>query len=123
MNWRRRLLRLYAQLPTFECVPGCSHCCGPTPCAPSETALIAQWLTQRGLAVLHSPLAVLPTTDGLTCVYAGADGCSIYPVRPFMCRLYGSIPKLRCPLGRGPAEPLSESAEASLMREYLAAWV
>jgi len=101
----------YAAIPASKCRPGCSDCCGPHPWSKAEHARITAYLRKRGRKELRA--------TGLTCPYVERHRCSIYPVRPFICRLYGTLAKLRCPHGRGPKRLLSPQQEAALMGQYL----
>lgn len=56
------------------------------------------------------------------CSFSRPDGCSVYETRPFMCRLFGTVPdepKLRCPHGAKPARPLSPRRAAKLTERYI----
>lgn len=109
---RRALQRLYAQIPTFECVPGCTDCCGPVPVAAAEGERAPK---------LVGFLESLKPGDCLDCPYSAGGNCEVYEDRPFICRLYGTAPeepRLRCPHGRKPDKPLSAARAAALTMEY-----
>ncbi len=56
----------------------------------------------------------------LNCPYViEHGGCAIYDDRPFLCRLYGTVPSLTCPHGRAPAKMLSIGEERAFMHSYL----
>jgi hypothetical protein len=135
---RRRLRELYAQIPTFQCIPGCTDCCGPVPSSREERRAspqlmdletvhdILEVLSKGGASAQE--LAVAPEitawgksgADCLTCAYAlEGTGCAIYDDRPFLCRLFGTVPSMPCPHGRAPAQMLSLSDERRLVRSYL----
>lgn len=97
---------LYAEIPTFTCKPGCTDCCGPVPFGQWEDDKIGERRRE--------------VTDCLTCPYSAADDCSIYPDRPFMCRLFGAAddPRLTCPHGCGPAVKLTAEHARDLTRRY-----
>ena len=97
--------RLYAAIPAFECIEGCTDCCGPVPWSAHE-------LKQAGLS---EPPA---ERDDQACVFSLAGHCGIHDRRPLMCRLYGAVEDLRCPHGRGPLEPLPVEAGHELVRRY-----
>jgi hypothetical protein len=102
---RIQLKRLYAQIPAFECVPGCGDCCGPVPCSRVEKALVPQIGTSK-------------TTLG--CAYFGKGGCAVHDRRPYLCRLFGATedPILKCPHGRGPEKPLSVEETKALTQAF-----
>lgn len=100
----------YSVIPAFLCVISCSDCCGPVPFLGEEYDRLVAYLAERG----QKPREQV----GLTCVYVENNRCSVYPVRPLLCRLYGTIPGLRCPNGAGAAQELDAVTEAKLMNEY-----
>jgi uncharacterized protein len=130
---RKELKRLYSRIPTFKCVEGCSDCCGPVPAtrqerknAPAlmeaETALQIMDVLAAGGASTEE-LALAPEfTPALciTCPYVieNGGGCAIYDNRPFLCRLFGTIPAMPCPHGAGPEKMLSKAEERELMHAY-----
>lgn len=102
---RRAIRRLRLLIPTFECVPGCSDCCGPVPFSKWE------W----------SQVRTKKTATCLDCPYATPAGCEIYEDRPILCRLFGAVadePLLACPHGRGPARPLTADEGRRIATEY-----
>ncbi|MFH1102096.1 MAG: YkgJ family cysteine cluster protein [Methanobacteriota archaeon] len=89
-----RLQQIYAQIPDCECVH-CHQCCGPIAWFKPEELLIRDFLNKQGMEY------VVWTTEEFTqhnnrCPYLKQDRCSIYPVRPIVCRLQGIIPQLPC---------------------------
>lgn len=102
----KELAALYAMIPEFTCLPGCTACCGPVPWAAAEWERVAD--KRRATS--------------LTCPYASPAGCACYPDRPLLCRMFGAVdaPPLRCPFGRGPETPLTEAEAHEIMRRYMA---
>lgn len=97
--------RLYAKIPRFECIEGCTDCCGPVPWSRHE-------LRQAGLE------APPPDRADNVCPFSLAGNCSIHEARPFMCRLFGTVEDLRCPHGRGPLQLLPVEEGQDLVRRY-----
>ncbi len=97
--------RLYARIPAFECIEGCTDCCGPVPWSAYELAAVG----------LDSPPP--ERADG-RCAFSLAGRCDVHEHRPLMCRLYGTVEDLRCPHGRGPLVPLPAEAGHDLVRRY-----
>lgn len=97
--------RLYDKIPTFDCKPGCSDCCGIVP--------FSIWEWGQVPHKDHAP-------GCLKCPYVTADDCSIYPDRPMMCRLFGAVdrPMLTCPHGCGPERKLTEAEAQEILKEY-----
>jgi hypothetical protein len=132
----RSLQKLYAQIPRFQCIKGCTDCCGPVPSAPAErnrapalmdldtAADILEVLAKGGAApgeLAHAPALTgwLGNYGCLSCPYAQNGGCAIYDNRPFLCRLFGTVPSMPCPHGRGPTRMLTRKRERKLMKAYL----
>jgi Fe-S-cluster containining protein len=59
---------------------------------------------------------------GGTCPYLNQEskegGCTIYPVRPLICRLYGTSPDHLCKMGVRPLRLLQEDEEADIWHHY-----
>lgn len=104
---------LYALIPEFPCLPGCTACCrafGIPSQTRTETRRIRKYLKEKGLP--------FKPAEGTTCPYVSDLGCTIYPVRPFICRLFGASPNLLCHLGARPLGLLHEDEEADLWHHY-----
>lgn len=107
-----KLMELYAEIPEVAgCKNGCGQCCGPVPLTPVEAVSLG----------LDENTAVTPT-NSLTnsCVFYGGqdEGCTVYDLRPFMCRLFGASKGLPCPLGAAATKPLSEKRSRVLTDRY-----
>jgi len=104
---------IYALLPVFQCIPSCTECCRSFG-VPSRTRVederIRDYLQSRGLG--------LQPAKGTTCPYVSASGCTIYPVRPFTCRLYGTSPNYLCKVGARPVNLLHADEEADIFHLY-----
>lgn len=102
-----RLKQIYDRIPEMECIPGCTDCCGPNLWAKAEWQNITNWLKAHGRRERYA--------QGLDCPYIRENKCSIYEVRPIICRLFGVTEKLACPCGRGPAKMLSDDKARELI--------
>jgi len=103
---KQRLAHLYKQLPKVQCRGLCQEACGPIACSETEAAIMARHAGK--------PL----TFDARTgrCNYLNANGrCSVYAVRPLVCRVFGASKKLPCVWGCKPKEPLLSEAEEGLL--------
>jgi hypothetical protein len=101
----KAIRRLQLLVPKFECIPGCTDCCGPVP--------FSEWEWQQ--------VQNKKVTSELACPYASKAGCEIYDQRPIMCRVFGASEeeKLVCPHGKMPDKPLTVPETQRLMREYI----
>jgi len=105
---------LYRLIPDFLCTSGCHECCrrfgGPSRTRVEEEC-IQLFMAERGMATVEA--------QGTTCPHLVIGrGCSIYPVRPFICRLYGTSPTYRCVMGVSPMRLLHEDEEAEIFHLY-----
>jgi len=104
---------LYALIPEVPCTPGCTACCqsfGVPSQTKIETRRIRKYLKENGL---NFKLA-----EDTTCPYVSDRGCTIYPVRPFICRLFGAAPNLLCHMGARPLILLHEDEEEEIWHLY-----
>lgn len=97
--------RLYKKIPAFECIEGCTDCCGPVPWTGFE-------LARAGLD------APPPEREDRRCPFSLAGRCDIHDRRPFMCRLFGTVEDLKCPHGRGPLRPVGVQEGHQMVRRY-----
>lgn len=101
---------LYASLPTIACQGKCQGACGPTPMSAREfSRLNGATLTPPGF---HAQTR--------TCRYLKHDRCSVYPLRPLICRLYGIVESLRCPEGCEPSRMLTHDEGQALITQMRA---
>jgi len=97
----KNLEEIYAKIPGIEC-KGCAECCGPTIWSNIEYLYIKRYLDKNNMQEkkyddkFMSNLTSLKIAN-LTCPYLIDKKCSIYPVRPFICRIFGVVNKLKCP--------------------------
>jgi Fe-S-cluster containining protein len=118
---RRRLRKelhedLYGLIPDMTCPSGCSDCCCVVRFSRYEVAQIS---TVRKIRAVLKRFRQATTQK---CPYLTEDNrCSIYQVRPFVCRLFGTadIERLRCPKGMQPAKMLSAAEAESLINQFL----
>jgi Fe-S-cluster containining protein len=101
----RRLRRLYRRIPEVPCPPGCVQCCGPVAMTTEELERLDK---ETQVSDLRCPFAV------------PGKGCSVYEIRPFLCRIFGAIEgkKFKCPLGVISENPLTEKEAKFLFKEY-----
>jgi hypothetical protein len=83
---------LYAQVPDVGCKGLCVNSCGSVAMSPEEQRRIAE----RGV---HLPL-LAAFVDHCPALRNGR--CSVYEVRPMVCRLWGAVEGMKCPYGCQP---------------------
>jgi hypothetical protein len=93
---------LYAQVPDVQCAGHCSDSCGPIDMSLRER----QRIQQRGRGDVTCGA-------GASCSMLDDERrCSVYDIRPMICRLWGSAQGLACPYGCRPAEGLLSREQA-----------
>lgn len=85
-----QLDELYSQLPQLECRGKCQDACGPIDMSTAER----QRIRARGTDIPRLSL----TCPALT--FLGT--CSVYDIRPLICRLWGLVEAMACPHGCRP---------------------
>jgi Fe-S-cluster containining protein len=81
---------LYAQVPDVGCKGLCVDSCGSVAMSPEERRRIAE----RGV---HLPLLAAFVGH---CPALRNGRCSVYEVRPMVCRLWGAVEGMKCRFGR-----------------------
>ena len=100
--------QLYATLPDIKCKRRCQAACGPIMMSKAEANRIKERLQRP----------VKPNSD-LSCPMLSIMGsCTIYDIRPMICRLYGLANTLQCEHGCVPKRWL-EDTEAKLLLQQL----
>jgi Fe-S-cluster containining protein len=92
---KRQLDELYAELPALDCQRRCQDSCGPIAMSYVEWARIVKKLGYE------------PRATGAVCPLLRAGLCSVYPVRPMLCRLWGLVETMQCPWGCVPERVLT----------------
>jgi len=104
---------IYNLIPDFMCTNGCHECCQNFG-VPSRTGI-----EDERIKVFLNKNAMKPgKAHGTTCPYSNESGCTIYPVRPLICRLYGTSSNYRCKMDVAPLRLLHEDEEAEIFHLY-----
>jgi Fe-S-cluster containining protein len=91
---REKLYKIYSKIPDFEC-KHCHECEGPIVWFLPEELLIRDYLKKHNMKYLKWTKEQFERNKS-KCPYLKNDRCSIYPVRPIVCRLQGNISDLPC---------------------------
>jgi len=117
---------LYATLPTLECQQKCQACCCTFGMSRLELRRIEQRVgplevTQhRVLDDVHGKeLGVHQTLKCAVCPMLKEGLCSIYDIRPAICRLWGLTERMACPHGCKPSRVLSPEEVFNFMSAVL----
>lgn len=108
-----RLKEIYASLPTIACKRLCADSCGPTGMGRIEQDRIVAARGGRPIGQVKPPSIICPLLDS-------QNNCTVYRVRPLLCRLWGIAENLPCNYGCVP-EPRYLTAEEgyALMGEVI----
>ena len=79
------------RLPKHNC-KNCGQCCGPVPINAEEQRHIQNYVDSHEVEVNNEH-------DFITCKFRVKNKCSIYPVRPMLCRLMGVVEGMECAYG------------------------
>ncbi len=90
----KRLEKIYAQIPDFEC-KHCHKCCGPIIWFKPEEIIIRDYMKNHDIEHVVWSTEEFVKHD-MRCPYLKNDRCVIHPVRPIVCRLQGNVPELLC---------------------------
>jgi len=96
---------LYTRIPAFNCLPGCSACCGPIAMTGKEWAKFPKKRYAKSLAD--------------TCPYSKKGRCEFYECRPLICRIFGATVDLACPHGCRPDRYLTKRESREIMTAYM----
>ena len=107
MDINEEIDRLYATLPHIKCQRLCQDACGPILMSKAESERIAE-------RIGRTP----KDTKDLSCPMLSLMGsCTIYDIRPAICRIYGLTKSLQCQFGCTPERWLDEAEARLLLRQ------
>jgi hypothetical protein len=101
--------QIYARIPAIKCQRKCQGACGPI------SAFGVEWDRMQAAALVNIGVV----GPDLNCPALTGNACSIYEVRPLICRLWGVVREMACPWGCVPERWLSDSEAQKLMRELM----
>lgn len=113
----RVLAELYAQVPDMaDCRGLCHDSCGPIPTTARERERVAE--AGARLPTVYRSLTLIDDDPDWRCPALGDDNrCTVYDVRPLICRLYGAVENMPCAHGCVPVGGyLTREQAAELIR-------
>lgn len=107
-----RLDAIYAQLPKINCQRKCQQSCGPIVMGRREWNRVIE-------DVGYEPKPTPDQAARLVCPMLDekAGACSVYHVRPLICRLWGLVEAMACPWGCRPERWLTDAEAHHLMNQ------
>jgi hypothetical protein len=113
----KELREIWAKVPKMvDCKGKCAMSCGPIPVSSMERSLVEERAGHR-LTTMDNP--GVKNTDGLMIcnMLTSAGLCSVYSIRPTICRVWGVTKSLACPLGCQPERWLTDREVLDLFAE------
>lgn len=108
---KAQLDALYAEIPSIDCQRQCQSACGPI-----EMTYV-EWQRIIGKLGYEPKKHFNPfVRDGMTCPMLQGGLCSVYAMRPVICRLWGVTETMPCPWGCKPERVLSTRESYTLLQ-------
>lgn len=118
-----RIHAIYDHVPDIQCRGLCYETCSLIPVFHIELANIAlaggrKLNKDEYTGLPNGKHLILMNKENTSCPYLKDKRCSVYHVRPLICRFYGTAEGLPCDFGCTPRETLTRS-EASVLTDEL----
>lgn len=120
----KKLDALYKQIPEVECKGLCHESCTIVPASKLERKRVKDHLGKDIFRPttdpdgLHSKLIEIVQEGKVKDCAALKEGrCTIYSIRPAICRIFGAATNLECPYGCKAKEPMSVSDGFALIKK------
>lgn len=109
INPSPELRAIWDKVPAMkDCKGKCQASCGPIPVSGEERELVEQ---RSGKELDWDP-------ESWRCVMLSKTGyCTVYSVRPLICRIWGATEKMPCAFGCEPERMLSQIEAMELFKE------
>jgi Fe-S-cluster containining protein len=95
-------MRKLKVLPPMRCDEGCGACCGVAPVTETEFRRIERYVKDHGITPIRHD------DDDEQCPLYQDGKCTVYPVRPLICRIFGHTERLTCERGYNVDVPQRE---------------
>ncbi len=114
-----KLEKIYKKLPTINCKGKCHEACGFIKMSPYEHDRITKFVGHDPFPSVETILDKLQRNDltEMSCSLLKDGKCSIYRLRPLVCRLYGLVKKLQCPFGCVPSRWMTDDEARELINK------
>lgn len=104
----KELREIWDRVPKIECKGLCSDSCGPIGCSSLERKLVED----------RSGRKLEAKGRRMDCAMLTANGrCSVYSIRPLICRIWGVVRAMRCPHGCLPERWMSDRESILLLAD------
>lgn len=114
-----KIKKIYAQIPKVACKGHCSNACTHIMMSDIEHQRIINFMGYDPIRTDEEMLKILndKAFDCISCPLLKEKRCTIYDIRPAICRIYGTTKGLRCPYGCKPTKWLKDTKAKRLIRE------
>lgn len=107
-----KLEALYKRIPKVDCQGLCYQSCTLIPAAPIEIKRAKDRLHYNPFQPLKDAMKIEITKKIPVCKALKDNRCSIYHIRPAICRLYAAAEGLDCPFGCNAGDKILSKKEA-----------
>lgn len=117
------LERIYQSLPKIECKQLCQEACSFIVVTRAEKHFLTKMLNSDPTHKMDKFHHALFTQDDVAkkkapCKMLDSCGnCTIYNIRPLICRLFGIVKQMKCPFGCIPEKWLSDNEAKYLFKK------
>lgn len=105
--------------PSLPCSACTGLCCGPVAISPNRLQKIREYV--ETLPAIERERMAAQKRDALDCGFLDMDTyrCGIYPVRPWICKAFGSVEGMQCPKVTGLVQIIPAfTNDMNFAREY-----
>lgn len=125
MSLEEEFRALVDSLPSVKCKRLCARHCRSVPVSPAELLLLTRLRKQQGKVEIRTleipeqfPLRYLFKQEGdPTCPLLQFDECTVYELRPLICRFYGIVDSMKCSHGCVPSRWVSHNEADALYKK------
>lgn len=114
-----KLDKIYRKLPKLNCKGLCTESCSLIKVGALERNRITKLTGSDPFIKDRDILDYVKTNppESWTCKLLKAGKCTVYHVRPLICRLFGLVEKMKCPFGCVPERWLSDDEAKAFMQK------
>lgn len=116
----KKLEQLYKKIPQLECKGLCHESCTIIMASKIEIKRVKERLKGKNPfnpALYLNQMQEAETVKIPVCSMLKENRCSIYSIRPAICRMYGAAEGLECPFGCQPKRKLSPEEGRQLLKD------
>ncbi|HWW39860.1 hypothetical protein [Pedobacter sp.] len=113
----RKLEELYKKIPKIDCQGKCYNTCGIVPASKIEIKRARERIIKNPFSPIQVVMKQKIIKKSATCAALCDKRCSIYMIRPAICRLYGVAEGLECKFGCKPDKIMTKDEAYDLIRE------